>query len=155
MWAVICISKLSSVSDTIFAEIVESSESYRQIALRIGYSDSGGIAKRMIEERISDMGLSTSHFLKHSGGGNKKKDDEVFKLNASVGQSTVRRRFKDKNYAEYKCSICGMLPMWCGKELVLTLDHIDGNHRNNNISNLRWVCPNCDRQLETYGGKNR
>lgn len=93
--------------------------------------------------------------MKHSGGGNKIPDEEVFKLNSSVGQSTLRRRYLSKNYTEYKCAICGMFPIWQGKELVLTLDHIDGNHHNNVISNLRWVCPNCDRQLDTYGGKNK
>jgi len=39
--------------------------------------------------------------------------------------------------------------------LVLVLDHIDGDSRNNVRENLRMVCPNCDSQLPTYKSKNR
>lgn len=147
-------SKISDLSDVDFTKLVKESESYRQIALKAGYSESSSQVKKQIEKRISQLDLDTSHFLTHSGGGNKIPDDEVFKLNSLVGQSTLRRRYLSKNYTEYKCAICGQEPFWNGKELVLTLDHIDGNHHNNVISNLRWVCPNCDRQLDTYGGKN-
>ena len=44
--------------------------------------------------------------------------------------------------------------MWNGQELSLTLDHIDGDNKNNVLSNLRWICPNCDRQLPTFAGRN-
>ena len=44
---------------------------------------------------------------------------------------------------------------WRGKELPVILDHINGNNRDNNPANLRYLCPNCDSQLETRGGKNR
>ena len=33
------------------------------------------------------------------------------------------------------------------------MDHIDGNNKNHSFDNLRWVCPNCDRQLDSYGNK--
>ena len=49
------------------------------------------------------------------------------------------------NYSEYKCAICGLEPIWNGKPLTLTLDHIDGDHYNDTLENLRWICPNCDR----------
>lgn len=43
---------------------------------------------------------------------------------------------------------------WNGTPLTLILDHIDGNSHNNTPSNLRLLCPNCDSQLETKGGRN-
>ena len=131
------------------------SESFRELANKVGYNPDGGSTIKTMKEMVNILNLDISHFLTHSGGGNKISDDEVFKLNSSVGQSTLRRRYLSKNYTEYKCAICGQEPFWNGKELVLTLDHIDGNHHNNVLSNLRWVCPNCDRQLDTYGGKKR
>ena len=54
-----------------------------------------------------------------------------------------------------KCIICGLKQIWNGKKIVFVLDHIDGNHENNNRKNLRLVCPNCDSQLDTYKSKNK
>lgn len=39
--------------------------------------------------------------------------------------------------------------------MTLILDHIDGHNKNNVLSNLRWVCGNCNTQLETTNGKNK
>ena len=52
------------------------------------------------------------------------------------------------------CQICGV-SSWIGKELVLVLDHVDGNSNNNHRNNLRLVCPNCDSQLPTFKSKNK
>lgn len=48
------------------------------------------------------------------------------------------------------CAICALNNTWNGKELVLQLDHIDGNSDNNSVSNLRILCPNCHTQTETF-----
>ena len=53
-----------------------------------------------------------------------------------------------------KCSICG-LTEWLVKPITLDLDHIDGDNRNNTIENLRFLCPNCHRQTNTFSGKNK
>ena len=42
---------------------------------------------------------------------------------------------------------------WDGKPLVLHLDHINGDHSDNRIENLRILCPNCHSQTLTYCGK--
>jgi len=43
---------------------------------------------------------------------------------------------------------------WCGEQIPLELDHIDGNPDNNDVSNLRLLCPNCHAMTETYKGRN-
>lgn len=80
-----------------------------------------------------------------------KKDQEYLKGEISH-MGTLRRHYNYHN--DYKCEICGISD-WNGKKLVLVLDHIDGNPDNNQPSNLRWVCPNCDSQLPTYKGRNK
>src|SRR5437867_10730243 len=44
---------------------------------------------------------------------------------------------------------------WNGKRLPVILDHVEGNRFDNSPTNLRYLCPNCDAQLETRGGGNR
>ncbi len=77
--------------------------------------------------------------------------DSVYSTGSSV--DFVRK------YIIYKhspnCSICGLAPRWNDKPLVLTLDHINGKPNDWSLDNLRLVCPNCDRQLPTFGSKNR
>ena len=43
---------------------------------------------------------------------------------------------------------------WNGDPLKPVLDHVSGNAHNNQPKNLRYLCPNCDAQLETRGGGN-
>lgn len=53
----------------------------------------------------------------------------------------------------YKCSECGIVD-WNNKPLTLWLDHIDGDASNNDPSNFRLMCLNCDSQSKTFGAKN-
>lgn len=58
--------------------------------------------------------------------------------------------------ADYKCSSCGwdkVNPIT--KNVPLEIDHIDGNFANNNISNLRVLCPNCHSLTPTYKNLNK
>ena len=53
-----------------------------------------------------------------------------------------------------KCSVCE-IDSWNGKEIVLELEHKDGNSENNSIENLCLICPNCHSQTETYKNRNK
>lgn len=68
--------------------------------------------------------------------------------------SVLKRRLIAAELKEDKCEECGQLPMWNNKLLILQLDHIDGDHYNNKIENLRILCPNCHTQTPTHSGRN-
>ena len=53
-----------------------------------------------------------------------------------------------------KCNKCG-LDEWLNTKLVLELEHIDGNHFNNNRDNLEMLCPNCHSLTPTWRGRNK
>lgn len=54
----------------------------------------------------------------------------------------------------YLCEVCG-ISTWNNREIKLECDHIDGDHSNNNIKNLRLICPNCHSQTNNYKNKNK
>lgn len=57
------------------------------------------------------------------------------------------------SYRDYKktvCSFCGFVPV---NMCQLDVDHIDGNHENNDPDNLQTLCANCHR-LKTFLNKD-
>lgn len=146
---------LSNYTDEEFTKIVEENTSVRQIGLALGYTPNLGSGFSAIRKRIKELGLSTEHFTNGRESNIKWTRDNAFQNGTVLGSTRLRKLFLEEHTQDYVCSICGQLPEWNGKPLTLILDHIDGNHTNNILSNLRWVCPNCNQQLDTTGSKNR
>lgn len=55
-----------------------------------------------------------------------------------------------RKYLKDRCEVCGFIPMHVCQ---LDVDHIDGDHNNNDSENLRTVCANCHR-LKTFINKD-
>ena len=53
----------------------------------------------------------------------------------------------------HECWECGVTE-WRGEKLHLEMDHIDGNNKNNDIGNIRILCPNCHSITPTWRYKN-
>lgn len=129
---------------------VKEANSFRDLTLKVGYSSDGGNSYKTVKDRVEKLGIDTSHFYTREGTATKRSPENIFIENSTANQSVLRRWYERGHYTEYRCAICGLPAEWQGKPLVLTLDHINGNHRDDRLENLRWVCPNCDRQLPTY-----
>lgn len=81
--------------------------------------------------------------------------EKVMVVNSTYSRHCLKKRIIDNQLIPYKCACCGLEPIWNGKPLALILDHINGINNDNRLKNLRFVCSNCDSQLETYKSKNR
>lgn len=79
---------------------------------------------------------------------------EMFVENSSHANSAIKKRIADGNLIDYKCQRCG-IDSWNGESITLELDHINGKNNDHRIENLRFLCPNCHSQTETYKGKNK
>jgi predicted nucleic acid-binding Zn ribbon protein len=55
-----------------------------------------------------------------------------------------------------KCMECGWdkVNKFTGK-IPIQIEHVDGNSENNDIKNLKLLCPNCHSLTKTWGGANK
>ena len=134
-------------------QIVAISTSYKDFARKIGYSNSpSGDTIKNIQRWLEPY--DTSHFGMNKNEKIVRTVENVFIENSTASQKVLRKWYEDGNYSKYECSICGQPPKWQEKELTLILDHINGINNDDRLENLRWVCPNCNQQLETTGARN-
>ena len=146
--------KIDTFSDEEFIEIVKSNYTMLDVARALGYTSHSGSNGQRIRKRMDELGLSTDHFKLGNRRPIKRTPENVFIENSTADQKTLKDMYKKNEYTPYVCSICGQEPFWQGKPLTLILDHINGHNKDDRLENLRWVCPNCNMQLDTTNGKN-
>lgn len=120
-----------------------------------------------IKSKILEYGLDTSHFTGQGWSDGQKYKHPVVPIQfyldnrKSVSSNDLKQKLiKTKSLVEI-CSGCHQTESksdlhenGVGK-IPLELDHINGNHDDNTLSNLRLLCPNCHALTENYRGKNQ
>jgi hypothetical protein len=81
-------------------------------------------------------------------------EDEIFSICDKDRRKAVRRAFYRLNPEGYVCFGCGLGPFWNNTPLTLDLDHANGDPNDNRLENLRWMCPNCHSQTDTFKSRN-
>ena len=146
--------KLDAFTDEELGAIVSDCLSYRELISKCGYKSWNGNTISTIKRRLADSRISTDHFQARGCIGITRTAENVFCKDSTAAQQVVRRWYTKLECSPYECSVCG-LSDWQGKRLVLQLDHINGDNHDNRLENLRWLCPNCHSQTNTFCGKQK
>jgi len=152
-------SNYKNYTDVDLKEAVRSSSSRRQVLIKLGLAPKGGNYDT-IKRAIARLDVNTDHFLPSAGHNRGKRVgplrpiEDYFSGKARIRSSRLREKLISEDIFEHQCSWCKGRT-WLGKEIPLELDHIDGDNENNNLENLRLLCPNCHAQTPTYRGRNR
>lgn len=103
-------------------------------------------AKHLDGHRSGTLGMKFPNRRKYSM-------EDILSNKVSYQSNKLRVRLISEGYKEHKCECCGNAE-WMGKKIPLEVHHKDGNKKNNNLSNLELLCPNCHALTDTYRGKN-
>jgi predicted RNA-binding Zn-ribbon protein involved in translation (DUF1610 family) len=144
---------------------VEGSRTVREVLDKIGSPTRSGGMATYIRSRIRYFGIDTKHFIGSGWSKGVKKPIPSFSLPPEKvlvkHQDGTRlpahrlRRALTSIGVPYVCSKCGSEPIWMGFPIVLEVDHIDGDGSNDVPVNLRFLCPNCHSQTDTFRSRNR
>jgi len=151
--------KLKYTKELLSNAVLEST-TVSEVIRKLGLKSAGGTHYH-IANKIKLYEIDTSHFTgKRSNLGkssvNKHTKEsflESLKKDNPQNGSRLLKRLKEFGIKEHCCEKCNN-KSWMDEDIPLEVDHIDGDHHNNEITNLRVLCPNCHAQTENYCRKN-
>lgn len=138
--------KTSLISDSEIINAIKNSKTILEAASKLPLS------RTAICKFIKEGNVNISHFKKCKG--REYSLEEIFSKGAQRRNFTVKKHLIEKNLIPYECLHCKNNGTWNDIKLVLELDHINGDPLDNNLANLRFLCPNCHSQTNTSKGKN-
>jgi 5-methylcytosine-specific restriction endonuclease McrA len=87
---------------------------------------------------------------------NKRELEEILVENSTyTNRTALKTRLLKEGLITYECAICKNKGEWNGNPLTLQLDHINGINNDHRLENLRFLCPNCHSQTNTFSGRNK
>lgn len=140
---------------------VKTSTSRRQVLQKLGLVEAGGNYEQ-IKRYIENYNIRTDHFLgKGSNLGKTIPRSPVYTLEQILTEHStfqshkLKHRLFKEGVKKPKCEICGWSKKSIDGRIPVELDHINGNHYDSRIENLRILCPNCHSLQSTHRGKNK
>lgn len=148
-------------------ELCSESYSLAEVLKKAGRTVGGGGSQATLKKKIEEFEIDISHFTGQAWAKGKTQEtdarvkskekyslEEVFCKDSPVTQKVLRGYVERHQVLEYKCINCGCDGNWQNGIIALEIDHIDGDNSNNEINNLRYLCPNCHALTDTYRGRN-
>ena len=148
-----------------FQELLNTSNSFVDILIKVGLDPYNG-NRKTLNHRIKEESFDIS-ILEQNGKKNQERHmksllekrtyslEDILVENSTFDRKNLKNKILEKNLLSYECYMCKNKGEWLGKTLSLQLDHINGINNDNRIENLRFLCPNCHSQTETYCGKHK
>lgn len=140
---------------------VEKSRSIRQVLNLLGLREAGGNYKQ-IQKYLNLYQINIDHFK--GRGWNKGLTGfsiprlqltEILIPNSTFQSHKLKKRLISAGLKSAQCEECGWAKISNDGRIPLELDHINGNSRDNRLTNLRILCPNCHSLKPTHRGRNR
>ena len=157
-----------TISKDDLVDIVKGSDSFAEILRKLGYDKHLAstlytpLKKRLKEDDIDithiRLGVNSNKGRVFKTTTRKHTKESFLKLLETCDRlhSDLKKKFITFDIIPHDCcAICKQSRVWNNKPLTLQLDHIDGNSKHNLPSNLRFICPNCHTQTETFCIGNR
>jgi hypothetical protein len=150
--------KLYKYTESELIKAVLISTSMRQTLVNLNVAPFGGNYD-VLRKATKHFDLDTSHFKGQAWNKGikslvKKALSEYLTPDSNISSYNLNNRLLQKQVFELKRSNCGNTT-WLNQPVSLELDHINGNHKDNRLINLRLLCPNCHALTPTYRSKNR
>lgn len=151
--------RIKDINIVYLSNIIKDSKSFAEIIRKLELAVCSS-SYRALKRRINKDNINISHI---SVGLNSNSGRKFNRISQSFAQmvnnpnscrGSIKKAILKENLLENKCSICYQEPIFNEKPLVMILDHINGIRNDNRLENLRFVCPNCNSQLDTFSGRN-
>jgi hypothetical protein len=148
--------KYNKYTEETLGEAVALSESFAEVVRFVKGGNSGSMHTHL-KNRIINYGIDYNHFTHRntkSDIAHRRSSEEMLQLLPEGSPRIPRRqllRALMESGMKYRCATqdCISSLKWQDKILNLEIDHINGNSLDNNLDNLRFLCPNCHSQTES------
>lgn len=135
-------------------------KSIRSVLITLGLIPAGGNYDQ-VRRRIRELNLDTIHFTGQGWNKNGRATRFAAPLsmllvqNSTVQSHKLKKRLIAEGLKTLACELCGWNKMSIDGRIPLELDHINGNHSDNRLKNLRILCPNCHSLQMAHRGRNK